>query len=309
MKTKLSIVIAMLNEADTLDSLPSKVFAATDAIPEIETELILVDDGSTDSTWTIIRDWCRRDRRVRGLRLSRNFGNHAALLAGFRVASGDIGMNLAADLQTPLELIGRMFREFQAGAEIVLGARRQRADSAIDQFCARVFYRTLNLLAAQRMPAGGIDIFLANRTVMNELIQVHGRNTSILGLLMNLGFDQRVIEYDRPARLQGQSKWTFRKKVKLFADGIFAFSGLPLRLCLPLGAGLVALGLAGLAISLCRHGTAVSLCSLVSLAAILAGVQFAGIALLGEYLYRVFQEASQHPVFVVREDTGKPVAK
>ncbi len=299
----------MLNEADNLETLPAKVLGAADAIPDVETELILVDDGSTDSTWKMICDYCYKDPRIRGIRLSRNFGNHAALLAGFRAATGDVGMNLAADLQTPLELIRRFFDEYKKGGEIILGARRHRADSAVDQFLSRVFYRTVNLIASQHMPIGGIDTFMINRTVINELVQLHGRNTSIVGLVMNLGFDQRSIEYDRPVRLQGHSKWTFAMKVKLFLDGIFSFSSLPLRICLPIGGAMLILGVSGLAVTVWNDGMVVSLCSLVSLAAILAGFQFVGIALLGEYLYRVFQEASQHPVFVVREEIGKPVAK
>lgn len=276
---------------------------AVDAISELDTELILVDDGSTDSSWQMIRKLCKENSRIRGVRLSRNFGNHAALLAGLRIASGDIAMNLAADLQTPTELIGRFYQEYKQGAEIVFGARRQRADSPWDQFCARVFYRTVNLLTTQRMPRGGIDTFLINRTVLNELIQLHGRNTSILGLIMNLGFDQHVIEYDRPSRLQGHSKWTFAKKIKLFADGIFAFSGLPLRLCFFVGAFLFVLG--GIMIIVAALNGGSSLFGLFSVGFMLGGIQFLGVALLGEYLYRVFQEASQHPVFVVREDTGE----
>ena len=145
MKTKISIVVALFNESEGLNQLRREIFLATSPLQDLETELVLVDDGSTDDSWSVIRQMAREDTRIRGIRLSRNFGNHAALLAGLRVASGKIVMNLAADLQTPTELIGRFIQKYRTGAEIVFGARRQRTDSSWDQFCARVFYRMINL--------------------------------------------------------------------------------------------------------------------------------------------------------------------
>jgi len=306
MKIKLSIVIALLNEVEGLEGITKEVVSTVERIPELELELIFVDDGSTDESWQIIRKLCRSDSRFRGLRLSRNFGNHAALLSGLKVASGDVAMNLAADLQTPVDLIAPFYKEHQKGADVVFGARRQRADTFVDLFCARVFYGMVNLLTTQRMPKGGIDVFMISRKVINELIQLHGRNTSILGLIMNLGFEQRMLEYDRPARKQGRSKWTLLKKVKLFADGIFAFSGLPLRVCFPTGVAAFLLGVIGVLVFWLRHPGLLSFGGAASFVLLMIGVQLVSVALVGEYLYRVFQETSQHPVFVVREDTREP---
>lgn len=304
MKTKLTIVIALLNEADRLVNLHSSVSDAVAAIPETDLELILVDDGSTDTSWSVIRDLCRKDSRVRGLRLSKNFGNHAALQAGLRVATGDLAMNLAADLQTPLELIPRFLEARCQGANIVFGARRRRGDSFFYRCCARTFYAAVNLLTPRKMPAGGIDVFLLSRAVVEELRKLPGRNASILSLIAGLGFTQRVIEYDRPPVPHRRSRWTLRKKAGLFADGIFAAGNASLRPCFPAALLLFALGILGLLGSLVVGGTTVSLAALVSIALILVAVQVLGIALLGEYLFRVLQDVALHPLFVVREDTG-----
>ncbi|NUN92222.1 MAG: glycosyltransferase family 2 protein [Verrucomicrobiae bacterium] len=297
---ELSLMVGLLNEAENLPRLHRAVTAAMERLPQVEWELLLVDDGSTDGSWEAVKSLAASDSRVRGVRLARNYGNHAALLAALRAARGKYAMNLAADLQTPVDLIPRFLEACREGADLVFGARRRRADGAVDRFFARSFYAAMNCLTPQRMPPGGIDVFMARRPAIEAVNRQSGRNVSILSLLMNLGFRQRVLEYDRPPRSFGRSKWTLAKKVQLFANGIFAYSARPLRLCLPLGLFVGLAGLASLIWALTDGGSTTGL--VLSAGAILLGAQLLSTALLGEYLYRTFEEAAARPVWLVAEE-------
>jgi dolichol-phosphate mannosyltransferase len=302
--TKLSLMVGLLNEAENLPGLYRAVSEAMAQVHGVEWELLLVDDGSTDGSWDAVSSLVAADSRVRGLRLARNYGNHAALLAALHAASGDLAMNLAADLQTPVDLIPRFLDACHKGADVVFGARRRRSDGLVDRFFARAFYATVNALTPQRMPLGGIDVFMVRRSVIDAVNRQTGRNVSILNLLMSLGFRQKVIEYDRPARTHGRSKWTLAKKVRLFADGIFAYSARPLRLCFPLGCLVALAGLGGLP---CALGACDGTAALVlSVGALLLGTQLVTTSLLGEYLYRTFEEAARRPVWLVAEEAGVP---
>lgn len=300
--SKLSLMVGLLNEAENLPHLLRAVSEAMARIEGVDWELLLVDDGSTDGSWEVVRSLVSVDPRVRGLRLARNYGNHAALLAALHSVRGDFAMNLAADLQTPVDLVPRFLEACRGGADVVLGARRRRADNLLDRLCARTFYATVNALTPQRMPAGGIDVFMVRRTVIDAVNRQSGRNVSILSLLMSLGFRQRVLEYDRPRRAHGRSKWTLAKKFRLFADGIFAYSPRPLRLCFPLGALFALAGLVGLACALKTGGVTPALVLYVG--SILLGAQLATTALLGEYVYRTFEEAARRPVWLISEEAG-----
>ncbi|MCC7518860.1 MAG: glycosyltransferase family 2 protein [Verrucomicrobiae bacterium] len=302
--TELSLMVGLLNEAENLPQLYRAVTGAMERLPQVEWELVLVDDGSTDNSWEIVRSLASSDPRVRGVRLARNYGNHAALLAALRSVRGKYAMNLAADLQTPADLIPRFLESCRTGADLVFGARRHRADGAMDRFFARSFYAAMNWLTPQRMPSGGIDVFMARRSAIDAINRQSGRNVSILNLLMSLGFRQSVIEYDRPVRSRGRSKWTLAKKIRLFADGIFAYNARPLRLCFPVGLLVGLLGLAGLAWALASGGAIAGL--VLSAGAVLLGTQLLTTALLGEYVYRTFEEAAERPVWLVAEETGAP---
>lgn len=303
---ELSLITGLLNEAENLPHLHRAVTEVMQGLPDVEWEMILVDDGSTDCSWATIQSLAALDPRVRGLRLARNYGNHAALLAGLRSARGRFAMNLAADLQTPVTLVPQFLAMCRRGVDVVFGARRHRADCLRDRIFARIFYGAVNALTPQKMPGGGIDVFMVHRPVIEAINSQSGRNVSILSLIMSLGFRQETLEYDRPARTHGKSKWTLGKKIRLFADGILAYSARPLRLCFPVGGVVMLAGLVGLVCVLGHDGRIVLL--LLSLGAILFGTQLMTTALLGEYLYRTFEEAARRPVWIVAEEVGSAPA-
>jgi len=306
---KVSIVIALLNEAEGLERMREQLVSTLCSQRDFEWEVILVDDGSTDGSWETIQRFGSEDRRFRGLRLSRNFGNHAALLAGLGVATGDVAMNLAADLQTPPELTARMVHEYQRGADIVFGARQKRVDGLFGRLTGWLTYRLIRLLSDQRIPPKGIDVFLLGRAPLNELVKLSGRNSSILSRIMTLGFVQRTLEYEPARRAWGRSKWTLGRKLKLFGDTLLASSARPLRLCFPAAAVCAAGGLAGIAVSTYAFGLSVTVPHLLSAVLLVCGVQLASIALLGEYVFRALQEGASVPEYIVREDTSWAVAR
>jgi polyisoprenyl-phosphate glycosyltransferase len=300
---KLSIIIALLNEAEGLERMHERLVSTLALQRNLEWEVILVDDGSTDSSWAAIRAFASADPRFRGLRLSRNFGNHAALLAGLSAATGDVAMNLAADLQTPPELVEVLLREHQSGAEIVFGARKKRVDGLFGRLAGWLSYRLIGLLSDQKMPPKGIDVFALARAPLDAFLRLSGRNNSILSRMMTLGFVQRTIEYEPAMRAWGRSKWTLRKKLQLFADTLLASSARPLRLCFAAGAVCVAGGAAGMALSTYLFGLALAVPHLLSAVLLVCGAQLFGIGLLGEYVFRGFEESAGVPVYIVREDT------
>ena len=304
---KVSIVIAVLNEAEGLERMRDQLTSALCAQRDFDWEVILVDDGSTDSSWDTISQFAAADRRFRGLRLSRNFGNHAALLAGLGLANGDVAMNLAADLQTPPGLVLRMVREHLRGADIVFGVRQKRVDRLFGKLAGGLSYRIIGLFSDQKIPAEGIDVFLLARSPLNELLKLSGLNNSILSRIMTLGFARSAIEYEPARRTWGRSKWTFAKKMKLFSDTLLASSARPVRLCFPLALASVAAGLIGLAISTYVFGLAVGVPHLLSAVLLVCGAHVLGIGLLGEYVFRGFQESASVPTYIVREDTSLAV--
>jgi glycosyltransferase involved in cell wall biosynthesis len=303
---RVSIVIALLNEAEGLERMRERLVAALASLPrDLDWEVILVDDGSTDSSWETISAFAMADRRFRGVRLSRNFGNHAALLAGLSVATGDVAMNLAADLQTPPELVARMCREYQEGADIVFGARKRRVDGIFGRLAGLLSYRIISLLSEQNLPPKGIDVFLLGRTPLDAFLKLSGRNNSILSRAMSLGFVQRTIEYEPATRAWGRSKWTLQKKLRLFADTLLGHSARPLRLCFAAAVACLIGGLAGMALSTYAFGWSLALPHLLSAVLLVCGMQFVGIGLLGEYVFRGLQESASVPVYIVREDTSR----
>lgn len=302
---RVSIVIALLNEAEGLERMRERLVATLASQRDLDWEVILVDDGSNDSSWEMIEAFAAADRRFRGVRLSRNFGNHAALLAGLSVATGDVAMNLAADLQTPPELVARMCREYQEGADIVFGARKRRVDGIFGRLAGLLSYRLISVLSDQNLPPKGIDVFLLARTPLDAFLKLSGRNNSILSRAMSLGFVQRTIEYEPATRAWGRSKWTLRKKLGLFADTLLAHSARPLRLCFAAAVACIAGGFAGMALSTYLFGWSLALPHLLSAVLVICGVQLVGVGLLGEYVFRGFQESASIPTYIVREDTAR----
>ncbi len=302
----ISVVVPLLNEQENIPPLYERLCQIAKKLHPHELEIVLVDDGSTDDSAGVIRKLTGSDNRVRLVRLSRNFGSHAAIAAGFQHARGDALTVLSADMQDPPELIVQLVQKWQEGFDTVWATRESRDDSLVNRFFSQVYHRLIRRLALPQMPSGGVDVCLVSRPVVEAMGRFNERNTSIFCLIMWSGFNQAFIPYHREARRVGRSKWTFRKQLKMILDSFLGFSVFPVRLISWLGlaitvAGSLA-GIAALAGVCCTGGTGLLLVAVVTL----SGVQLLMLGIVAEYLWRTFDAARQRPPFIVRELQGFP---
>lgn len=308
----LSIIIPMYNEQAGLEALFSRLVPLLD-----ETggwEAICVDDGSTDNTFEMLREFHRRDPRIKIVRLSRNFGKEPALTAGIEHSSGQAIIPLDSDLQDPPELIREMVEEWKKGNKVVLATRRSRpGDSWLKALLAGWFYRGINAMSTVPIPANTGDFRLMDRRVVEEVRRMPERSRFMKGLFAWVGFSGTVIYYDRPQRHAGASRWSFWKLWKLALDGIFAFSTLPLRVWMYLGAAISLVSFLYACFLIIRtllFGVDMpGYTSLMVVILFLGGIQLISLGIIGEYIGRIYRETKQRPLYVVEERVGLSQAK
>ncbi|KAF0180301.1 MAG: dolichol-phosphate mannosyltransferase [Nitrospirae bacterium] len=300
----ISIIIPAFNEEDNIIPLHAR-FSAISA-PSHTFEFILVDDGSSDNTFGTIENLSRQDPRVKAIRFSRNFGSHAACLAGLAHSSGDACIFISADMQEPPELILDLIRKWQEGFDTVIGIR-EGGQSPATMF-SRFYYYLVRKFALPNMPKRGTDVFLVDRKVVNTVVSMQERNTSIFGLILWSGFRQAFVSYHRGQRDRGVSKWTLPKKIKLFVDTFVSFSFFPIRL-ISLFGFFVALAGFFYALYIIYHriisGAPVEgWASLMVVLLLVSGIQLLMLGVIGEYLWRSFDETRRRPPFIVAELLG-----
>ena len=272
-------------------------------------ELLFVDDGSTDATYSVIFGHWLQDTRIRALSLSRNFGKEAALSAGLDHARGAVVVPFDVDLQDPPEAIGEMLALWREGYEVVYGVRRNRAtDGWLKRSSAALYYRLHNSLSDDKIPGHAGDFRLMDRRVVEAIKQLPERNRFMKGIFAWSGFRATSVEYERAERIAGKSKFNFWQLWTLAIDGITASSTAPLRIWSYIGAAVAmfALGYAAFIIGQTLiHGSPVSgYPSLIVSVMFLGGVQLLSLGVLGEYVGRILIETKQRPIYIVRDKMG-----
>jgi dolichol-phosphate mannosyltransferase len=247
---------------------------------------------------------------VRGIRLSRNFGSHLALLAGLRIVKGDAAIDLSADMQEPPELIIQMVQKWRAGAQVVWAQRRDRGiESIANGIFSRMYYIVMrNLVGIRQLPSKGADTFLLDRVVLNALSQFNERNISLFNLIVWMGFKQDHIEYDKQPRVIGTSNWNFTRKFNLVVDSVVQFSYFPIRVMTILGAVIAFFGFLYAAVAFyvgLRGGVIEGWASTMVVILVLGGVQMLMLGVLGEYLWRTLEESRRRPVYLIEAVVGK----
>ena len=305
---RLSIVVSMLNEEDVCPLFLSSVGQVLDEITD-DYEIVCVNDGSRDGTLKILREAHRRDKRVKVIDLSRNFGKEAALTAGLEYSTGEAVIPIDADLQDPPELIPQMVERWQRGADVVLAVRRDRSsDSRVKQTTATWFYRVMNSMSEVKLTAHAGDFRLMDRAVVEALKKLPERTRFMKGLFAWLGFKQSVVYYERPERAAGESKWEYWRLWNFALEGIFSFTTLPLRIWTYVGfavTGCAAMYLIFVIAKTLILGVDVpGYASLLSLVLFFGGLNLIGLGILGEYVGRIFVETKQRPVYLVRKTIG-----
>jgi glycosyltransferase involved in cell wall biosynthesis len=294
-----SIVVPVCNEEANLPELRSRLGAA---LAGQEFECILVDDGSTDATAAMIRDFAREDPRFKLVSLSRNFGHQAAIFAGLTFARGACVVVMDGDLQDPPELVPEMLRVWAKGAEVVYGVHTARQEGWFTRAAAALFYRIQARLTKTKMPLDAGDFAVLDRRVVDLIVAIGERHPYVRGLRSWVGFRQVAFPYVRERRRAGVAKYTVWRLLDLAVSGIVAFSLVPLRLVALAGAAIAALSLAaGLLVLL---GRMPALAGVWAAVAFLFGLQLFVVGVLGEYVGRVLEEVQHRPVFVVDEVVG-----
>ena len=303
---KISVITAFMNEAANLPAFRERVVRVAEGL-DAELEVVLVDDHSTDESPEMAKAWAGEDPRVTYLRLSRNCGSHAAFSAGLAEATGDCAVLLAADLQDPPETIPQLLEKWQEGFDVVWAARTaRRGERWTTKLFSRTYYQVMRRVALPDMPPTGADFLLMDRKVIDAYNAIPEKNTSFLALVLWMGFRQTVIDYVKEARQAGRSKWTFSKKLKLFVDSIVSFSYVPIRLMSYLGLAMAFCGFVYAAVVVVGRLTGwivagTGYAALMTVLLVGQGMIMAMLGVLGEYLWRTYDEARRRPWYIIEE--------
>jgi dolichol-phosphate mannosyltransferase len=296
-----------MNEEDSLPALVERLIAATDAWSD-DTEILLVDDGSTDDTWDGICLQSQKHPRVRGLKLSTNRGHQVALTAGLMAATGERIFMLDADLQDPPELLSDMMAMMDRGYDVVYGRRSERkGESWFKKLTAHGFYRILNRLSDVPIPNDTGDFRLVSRRVLDAVLDMPERARFIRGMFAWAGFRQIGIEYVRDPRVAGETKYPMSKMIRLAFDALSSFSIKPLQIATRLAfltLIVAALMLVYVFWSLILYNTVAGWASTVLVISFFSGIQLLTLGIMGEYLGRLYIEAKGRPLFFIDEQVG-----
>ena len=268
-------------------------------------ELVMVDDGSGDDSWNVMNEIRDMDDHVRLVKLSRNFGEHSALLAGFSVCTGDCAVTKQADLQEDSTLILEMFESWQRGNRVVLAIRRSRDENPVKVFFANRYYGMVRRFVNKEMPSGGCDCYLIDRRVIEVIERLEEKNSSLTLQVMWSGFKTEKVYFDRKNREKGKSRWTLAKKFRLVMDTLISFSNAPIKFMVIVGVLFNVFALAIFISVLVEYFTVgipiAGWASLMSVVLCASGLILTMLGVLGEYLWRVLDAARNRPVFIIDE--------
>jgi polyisoprenyl-phosphate glycosyltransferase len=300
----LSVVVPVYNEREVLPELHRRLAAVLDALGR-DTEVVYVNDGSTDDSLAVLAALHDADPRVAIVDLSRNFGKEIAMSAGLDHAGGDAVVVIDADLQDPPEHIPDMVREWEAGYDVVLMRRRSRAqESWLKKATARGFYRAIGKLGTIEIPENVGDFRLLSRRAVAALRRFPERSRFMKGLFAWIGFPTRELEYDRDGRFAGTTKWNYWRLWNFALEGITSFSAVPLKVAsyIGLATALAAFVYGAYVIvkTLLIGDRVPGYPTLVTLILFLGGLQLMALGVIGEYLARMFVEVKQRPLYLVQ---------
>jgi len=270
-------------------------------------EIIMVDDGSTDHSWQIIKELHDKDRRIKGISFSRNFGHHIAITAGLDHAKGEAVILMDGDLQDPPQEIPKLFKKFKEGHDFVYGIRTERKDSFTKKFSSYLFWKVIRLLSGFDIPGNQSMLRIMTRRYLDNFKKFTEKNRFLPGLFTWAGFDQVAVKIEHGKRYEGKSKYNLWRLVKLAFHAVTSFSYIPLQV-----AGLVGVIIAAISFILGIWliikklvwgipvvGWASTLVSIL----FIGGVQLAVLGLIGEYLGRIFSEVQNRPLYIIKEAT------
>lgn len=303
---KISIVIPVYYNQDNLVPLYEDIKEKVIRKIDYDYEIVMVNDGSQDHSYEIMKELSKKDKNIKIISLSRNFGSHAAILCGLSKCTGDCAVIKAADLQEPTELVLEMVESWKRGNNVVLATREARDESKKQIFFADLYYKLVKKVALPNMPEHGFDVYLIDRKVINVLNNLDEKNSALTGQILWSGFRTDVVYYRRLAREIGTSKWTLRKKIRLVMDTLFSFTSLPITLVLVVGSISVIIA--------CIWALLVLVCKIKGIIAVSGwttliifnlfsfGLIMLTLGILGEYLWRTFDASRKRPPYIIEEE-------
>ncbi|OIP24816.1 hypothetical protein AUK11_02220 [bacterium CG2_30_37_16] len=297
-KITVSVIVPVFNEESNLKILTREIHRY---LYPTSHEIIFVDDGSSDNSFEVLKNIRVKDTNVKLLKLSRNFGQQAAILAGLSKARGKAAIVMDADFQDPPQYLKDFVVKWQEGYKVVLGKRRKRKDTFFKKMTAFIFYRTLNLIVKPRIEPDCGDFFLIDQKIVKELNNVKTKDFFIRGYLSQIGFKKITVPIKREARKNGKSGYSFKKMLKLATDAVANFSSFPIKIFyfFSFTVILVATYFLYLAIILKQNNY-----YLFSFMAFLSSIQFLGFAILGEYIVRTFRDIRNDGHYLIDEEIG-----
>lgn len=300
----LSVVVPLKDEEENLEPLARRLRDVLDALTA-RWEVILVDDGSRDETYSRAVALHAADVRFKVVRLSRCFGHQAALSAGLDLARGDAVVTLDGDLQHPPEVIPELVRRWDEGAQVVYGTMAERqGESRLKSVTASAFYRTLTRLTDIEVPDAAGDFRLVDRAALDAFLLMRERNRYLRGMFSWVGFDQVGVPYTSAPRTAGESKYTMGRMVRLASDAIVGFSDRPLRLALNVGflvaLGSILFGASAVVSKVAGLFVVPGWTSVMVLMGVVGGVQLIVLGIIGEYVGRIAEQVKERPLYIVR---------
>lgn len=302
--SKISIVIPVYYNEDTLELLYQDM--KEKILGELgEYEIVFVDDGSGDSSWEVMNRIRDIDENVKCVKLSKNYGEHSALLAGLSSCTGDCAVTKQADLQEDSRIILEMYDSWKRGNKVVLAVRQERKENPVKVFFANMYYAIVRRMVNKNMPKGGCDCYLVDRKVIEVLERLDEKNSSLTLQVMWVGFKTDMIYFVRQDREIGKSRWTLSKKIKLVVDSVMSFSYAPMRIMMGIGAifDIIALGIMiAVIVEKFTVGTPIEgWASLMCVVLFGFGIIMLMLGVLGEYIWRTLDASRNRPPYIVDE--------
>ena len=311
MKKILSIIVPCYNEEQALPFFYQEIDKVSKELKELNFELIFVNDGSKDNTLEVLKEYHQKDKRVKYLSFSRNFGKEAAMYAGLEHSKGDYVTIMDADLQDPPSLLKEMYQLTEKEGYDCVGTRRvtRKGEPPIRSFCARLFYKLINRLSKVEMVDGARDYRFMNRKMVNAILELKEYNRYSKGLFSFVGFKTKWLEYENINRVAGETKWSFWKLFIYALDGITAFSTVPLVLSAILGLVFCLISfvmIIAIIIKTLVYGDPVSgWPSLVCIIFLCSGVQLFCMGIIGQYLSKTYLETKKRPIYIIGESSDE----
>ncbi|GIW64360.1 MAG: glycosyl transferase [Patescibacteria group bacterium] len=301
----LSIIVPVYNEEKNIDPFLNRIL---EVIKKYQYEIIFVNDGSTDRTEEVIKTYCQKNKNIKLISFTRNFGHQMALFAGYKFSKGEAVVSIDADLQDPPELIDEMIEKWFKGKKIVYAKRQQRqGESFFKLITARIFYKLINFLSDVPIPQEVGDFRLLDKEVVDYLNNLQEKPEFLRGLVAWPGFETDYIYFKRDKRFSGKTHYSLSKMINLALNGITSFSIKPLRLSTYFGFLVSLLAILIVVFKSVQHfvfhqgdwlpGWASLFFSIV----FLGGVQLIMIGIIGEYLGKIFKEIQNRPNFLIKE--------